>query len=400
MNKILLIIVMSLFVLMTNISATNIELVSTNPSPVVSGDYVDLTLKFTNSIGEEKVNVEVEILENDFIIPIDKIANFQNMFSGEIYTRTFRLYITDKVPRGKYDLEVKFSYDYGNFISKIPLYVEDSNYLPEILIGKIESIPNQLISDTDNNKIKITLQNLGDKRAELLKANLIIDEKYAIPSNSYSFLDTVTSIENGEEKIVEFVLDIEKDVKGEIPSLLELRYRTKKGVGNSTQIYTETIDFSIPIDKSPNLIIEKVEFLSPMKVGTTDNKFRIYIKNIGDEKADDVRIRFIPDISYPFIFDKSSKYLASEIDVGETFSIQFEVEVLKIGEGRDYPTKLRIENLVGESRQEKETIINLKTFENGKLDNFTIGLMIVGFIVITSFGVGYLRKKKTTKSKK
>ncbi len=184
--------------------------------------------------------------------------------------------------------------------------------MPEILIGQITSVPNKMISDTTNNKITINIQNLGDKDAELVKANLEIHGTSITPSYSYSLEDSTSSISAGSQETLTFTIDIEEDAQVETSATLHLRYRAQKSVGNMYETFEKKINLTIQLTPSPHLIISNVEQLSDFKIGTTENKLKITLLNDGIEDAKEVRVRIVPDISYPFIFEETTMYVSAK----------------------------------------------------------------------------------------
>ena len=72
-----------------------VDVVSTNPAPVVAGDYADITLRFTNlgsttgTLTQIK-NVEFSIKESNFFLPLEsEPAKFSVVNSQETITKTF-----------------------------------------------------------------------------------------------------------------------------------------------------------------------------------------------------------------------------------------------------------------------------------------------------------------------
>jgi len=388
-----------------NINAFNVELVKTNPAPIKAGDYADITLRFTNT-GENtqtKNNVYFKIKETKFIQPMDNNDEIINkVFSGETLTRTYRVFFSNDLKEGYIDLPIIVGYNGIKTETNSRVFIEDAQRMPEFFVGQITTTPNELIADSKNNKLTVNLQNLGDKAAELVTAKLIPKTKEIEPSYSYSLEDSLSSIKAGAQGKLTFTIDIEKNVQSEIPATLLLRYRSQKNVGNTYETFEKKINITIPITPSPYLVIEKVELLDDFKLGTIENKVRVTIKNEGLEDAEEVRIRIVPDISYPFIFEEVTKYVTAKIKPQESATIEFKVEVIASGEVKKYDSIVILESLVEDNRYSREDIVSIQTKPGQKINNSYYAYLIVGIIILVSLVLGFntYRSHKNNNKKK
>ena len=307
-----------LFVIPSSV-AFSLELIEADPSPIVASDYADVTLRFTNSEKEGFLSdAKLTVAKTEFITPVSGEAELTKVFSGESITRTFRIFFSEDLPQGFIDIPIDASFDESEVTTDIRVFVKDAQSNPELNIGEIVATPNELLPDTDDNKLTVKLQNLGDKDAELVKAELVVEDDSIKPSFSFSFSDSVATIAGGDEEEFEFDLDIEANVNQEVPAMLKLKYRAEKSVGDSYETFEEQIPFNIPITDAPLLIVESVEQIDDFAIGTTENKFRITIRNDGREDAEEVRIRVVPDISYPLVFERTTQYVTSKIEPGKS----------------------------------------------------------------------------------
>lgn len=401
MKKLLIV----LFILLTSIisvNAINVDIIKTDPAPVVAGDYSDITIRLTNTGqgNEPLTNLDVDLEETDYIKSVeDSIEGINSVRSGETVTGTIRAYFEEDLPEGFINLNFIVTANDLELTEKISIYVEGSEDDPELLIGEINSLPSELLPDTDNNKLTVTIQNLGDKEAELIRAELVPNSENLKASNSFSLIDSISSLDSGEEANLEFKIDTQQEAKGIIQSTLKLRYRAEKSSGNNYEIYEKNLSLPIEIAPAPLLVVEDVEQVDDFKVGTTENRLRVTVRNDGEEAAEDVRIRITPDISYPFSFETLTEYISAEVAPGESAQVEYKVEVLSSASVRDFPTNVRLESLVSETRYVREDVITISTTEGVERDNTTIGFYFLGFVVLISLILGYLiwRKKKLAK---
>ena len=397
--NLIILFVLSIF----SVSSIDVEVLDTNPSPIIADDYADITIRISIEDGISDLNaysfVEYGVMKTRYINPYDDYVKVENLNSGETHSRTFRVFFDEKIEEGNITLPIFVRSDRGEFVYEEEVFIEDSLNSPELYIGQIETNPNELLKDSLDNKLTISLQNLGEKDAELVRANLIINNENIEESFSYSLEDSLSEIENGGEESLEFTFDILEEIEVDsLDSTLELRYRAKKSTSDNYEVYEKSIPFKIKLSKTPDIIPTKVEMIDDFKVGSVDNRVKIYIKNIGDKKAEEVRVRLFPDISYPFSFQKLSQYVSFSLDSNEETSIIFETEVFDTAEVRDYPIKILIESLVGDTRYSQEKQIVITTKENKSyITKDNLGYII--FTLVFLFG-GYLGLRRFLNSKK
>jgi len=390
--------------MITSVFSFSADLINTDPSPIVVGDYADITVRFSNDNGDnEKYDVSFGLDDSDYFYvidgPNDKISKAN---PGEYFTRTFRVFFSNELNQG--NIKLPF-YVISNNIKEtfdLDVFVKDTLVKPDIRVGSVKSTPNDLLPDTDNNKLTVTLQNLGDKNAELVSAKLISNSSDITESYSYSMTDSVVGINGGTQDNLEFTIDLLKDANGVIPAEIEMTYRFEKAIGNSYDIVTKKLPIEIRVSDSPRLEITNIELIDNFNIGSTDNRVMVTIKNVGLEDAEDVRVRLSPDISYPFVYDELTKYVTSKIKVGETATVQYKVEVLSDATARDYGVRANLESIVGDSRYTTEDNLKLTVQDKKANSDLPVGSIVIVIIVIVSglFGFNTYRNSHKTKKNK
>ena len=383
--------------------ALDIDLVQTNPSPLVAGEYGDITIRFTSDDQDAtRRDVTMKIEETPFLTPISESEyKISIIRAGDSITNTFRVYLSENLEEGFIDFPVQITFGSGEQQTKdLRIFVEEADIPPELYIGEISTTPGELLPDTDRNKLFVTLQNLGDKSAELVRAELIVENDAVKPAFSYSFIDNLASVDAGKEGELEFTIDLEENARGEIPARLELRYRAKKSLGSNYDTYEKSIPFNIPVSDAPFLRIVETEYLDSFAIGSTENRARVTIINEGEEDAQEIRVRALPDVSYPFVFELTTEYVASKIPPGETAIVEFTVEVLKDARLGDYPVSVRLESLVGETRYARDETMVLVANPGRERNNNTVGYGIVALVLIAAIVIGYRTWKNSSGKKK
>lgn len=379
-----------------SVYALQVDLLDTDPSPAVAGEYIDITLRLTNPNNADDITKELSfgIKETEQILVLGenpkKIGLLQK---GSSVSRTFRVYINDNLPQGNIDIETIAYLGNEKLTFMDNLYVQESDSKPELLIGNIKTTPKELLPDTDDNMLTLNLLNLGDKDADLVTAEIQVDNKKVKPSYSYSLKDSVASIDSGSEKELTFALDLEKDAKGQIPATLKTTYRIEQGGGSTYETENKIIPFTIDLIDSPYLEVTNIEQEKTFVAGSTENEFVLSITNIGDAKAEEVRVRLIPDISYPFSFEQLTEYVASKIEPGETIDVAFTTEIFDDGETKEYSITTRLESLVGDTRYSQDSSITIAVESAEKLSTSQIAIFIVIGILIVAIIFGILGRR-------
>lgn len=404
MKKTILTLLIAMWVIIPLGYSFSLEVIETDPAPIVAGDYADVTFRFTTTPTDGDLdNVRVNVLETDMIKPLQGHEIFiSKIFSGESLTRTIRIYFSDELEQGFIDVPFTANFNDRTLLKpKVRVFVQDANSNPDLQIGDIETIPNELLADTRNNKMTVKVQNLGDRDAELVKAELVVAEIDKIkPSYSFSFIDSEASIGSGEEGSFVFDLDILELVQGEVPATLKLRYRTDEGTDSTYKTLEKELEFNIPIADSPYLFVEDVELLDNFEIGSSENRVRITLKNGGTEDAEEVRVRMIPDVSYPFAYEQTTEYVTSKIKPGQSAQVEFKIEVLSNAQLRDYPTTVLLESLVSETRYSREDVVTVKATGKEPRSNTQVATYVIVIVFIVSSGLGYFAYRSKKKSKK
>jgi hypothetical protein len=397
LNKIIVGVLLG-FMLVGNVFSFSAELLNTNPAPIVAGEYADVTVRFSNDKSDSvKNDVSFGFEDSNYFNVIEGPKDLvSKVYEGEYFTKTFRIFFSEDLEQGFINLPFYVVADGSKQTFDLEVMISGVDVKPNFFIGSVKSTPNELLPDTENNKLKVVLQNLGDRDAELVSAKLVIESDLVKEGYAYSLTDSVSSIAGGAESELEFTIDLEKEVVGVVPAKIVLNYRYEKAAGNDYEIVSNELPLDIRISPSPILEIVSVELVDDFKVGSIDNRVRIEIKNIGVEDAKDVRVRLSPDISYPFVYNQLTEYVTSKIKVGDSSVVEFKVEVLKRADARDYGVTAVIESLVGDSRYSNEGTVEL-TVKNGEKSSIPdIGKILIGIILLVSLYIGFntLRNRK------
>jgi hypothetical protein len=377
-------------------SALTLDVLTTDPAPLQAGSFADVTIEIESAPSEEPfTNLNIGLVETPYIRPISTTdGEFATFRPARVATFTFRIFIEENIPEGFIDLEFYAESDgLERSTYNRRVFIQESDSEPELYIGSIKTTPKELLPDTDDVRVDITLQNLGDKDAELVKATLISGDLIT-PAYSYSMEDSVSSIPSGGQATLSFVINIDEEAMESLPAKVELRYRSED-VGSSDYITsTVQIPFDLQIVPAPFLEIVSIEQLDSFQGGSTENRVRVGIQNNGLAQAEEVRVRIIPDISYPFIFETTTQYVASTIQPGDISYVLYVAEVTDDAQSNNYTITTKLESLVGDARYTREDVLVLETTPGDSLPPMFIAIGIIAVVLILAIYIGVRARKR------
>ncbi len=378
-------------------SALTLDVLSTNPAPLQAGEFADITFEIRSDLQEQEYNnLKIDIRETNYLEVVSFSQDtFETFRAGRSAVITARVFINHDLPDGMFDIffvAQSDNFDEKRFTRR--LFIQQAETLPDLRVGMIRTTPNKLLADTTDNEVVVTLQNLGNTDAKLVRAELLVDEEKVSPSFSFSLEDNVASIPAGQEAQLRFTLDIEENVMESVPATLQLRYRARMSGRMNYESFTTQLPVQLELVPTPFLEISSVEQLSNFRGGTTENRMRVGITNTGQREAREVRVRIIPDISYPFIFSSTTQYVSAQINPGETQYVFFETEVTRDAEDRDYTVTVRLESLVGQTRYARETFMSVETRARDPISTSTIATIIILLVVVLAVIVGLRARKR------
>lgn len=405
MNNVLKIILMLMtFLFMTStVTAFSFQVLSTNPAPIQAGEYADVTIRIDTFAGGESSeldNIKIYPKETDYIKPVpgqDVLINSLN--TGQSLTRTFRIFFSESIPTGEIPLTLVYENNGQKLEQSDSIYVSGALRSPELYIGEIRSVPDKLLQDTKGNTLNLVLQNLGQKEAELLTVELISDSEIVTESFSYSLTESLASIKPGEQQTISFTFDIEETDVLTIPSTLNLRYRTLNDFDNTYSTLEEEIDFDIRLTDSPRFEIVNMEKLNEFQAGTSGNRLKITIENVGEREGKSVRLRLYPDPSAPFDFERTSIFVTSNIKPQETVSFILPFDILDEALVQSYFINADFESLVGENRYVQSERIEIENQMEASRGTqiYLFSLIFLSLAIAFIIGFFYNRKKKNKK---
>jgi len=406
MNKIkTTLILMVLAILCTTlVSALDISVNDYDPRPAEAGKAVNVWFKIDNPGNDAEKDIFVEIVPKDGL----------KLTSGEPAKRTvgiisargsqvvqFRLLVEDNAFKGSHVIEARILRGASAALKRdLTIEVTDKDFKNVNLeVGDVESDPSRIKPDDENVKLKVTIQNLGDGKAQGVKAQLENLPEGVTLSESYSGSSLLGNVEADSTSKATFYIDIDKKTEPkEHEATIRATYKYKPDEEEDDYEFEEVdIPLKIAIKAVPIFNITKAELSQEvLKAGDKDIRLRITVQNIGEEEGESVRIKAYGKTEQPFTFDKSSDFIAPLLEPGDDGQGTLEFKIDDEANLQKYYLDIELKTVVNDdvlTYAEKIPITVSKAKPNNPWKPVSIGvILIVAFIVWRVY-----RKRKSKK---
>lgn len=292
-----------------------VTVLNQDPDPVNSGEVVEVRFKVENTGKQTMEDFVIELLPD---YPFSLYSGTAQRNYGRLRSDQdgrdsiivdYKLRIDEDAIEG--DNEIGLRYTYGKvgkwWVIKedlmIDIDVEEINFQ----VGSLQTEPTRLVSDTEDAKLSIELQNIGDGKAENVITQIILPEGFKA-TYGYSDISNLGIIDAESSKTATFYIDVDEAVKENgYEATLIIKYKEENDKDNKYK--EKKISIMIPIKATPLFEIVEVETI-PKDVRSGDKvDLRLKIKNVGSKKAESVSIKAFKEASQPFEFDEKSDFI-------------------------------------------------------------------------------------------
>jgi len=383
----MLLILSSVFAMAADTPIIKLSIAKTDPITISSGDYFDLYIKVDNIGSDDATNVEIEFIDNyPFTVENGKVEDIGILGTNKDYIFTYKVRVDENAIEGVNTLKIKYTADgftYGE--KEFDVTVEDDK--ANLVVGSIESSPLNLIADIDDAELTVNIQNVGESKAKLVSAQIILPEGMT-SSSSYSDQDNIASIDAEDSEDATFHIDIDKDVaEGVYTGKLILKYKEDK----EDEYVTKELDLRLPVKATPIFDLESIEYnKETLKQGDIVSMI-ISIKNSGGEDAESVSIRAFQSVGLPLEFEEKSSYIGT-IKSGEVGQASLKFTIDDDATPKDYLLDLEIRAVASDEVLvfDKTTNFSVQEGNKGNTTNIIVALIIIAAIVL---GFYFFKKK-------
>jgi len=337
--------------------------------------------------------VSLNLGNNNFISPVDKTKFYLGALKpGEKKTVYIKLHTSDNALEGSYIIPSTITWIDEDGTQRTENINLGFVVRGDILLGisNVVTEPKEIKPGNTYCKIEVTVTNNGHGEAKDVELNLIA--KYPFKDSwSSCNIKNIGTLHGGESKTVTFYIDVDKYANSghyEVPINI-----TYLDIFNKEHSTTKTIIIYI----KPKPIFEILTKEVKVEAGK-ENKVYITIKNIGNEKAENVKISAIRSSGQPFDYPQKSDTIGT-LYPGENGTGVIVIDVDKDANPKEYIITLEIRCAGDRDEGDDNIYISQKPLKvvvkNSDGGNFgtMIGLIII-IIALVAIGYYQLKRKK------
>jgi hypothetical protein len=360
-----------------------------DPFPAEPGKYMTLWIKVQNIGHVSARNVTLELLDT-YPFSLDaseeRVRTYGEVLVTEPILAEYRVRVDSDALDGRNPIDLKIGMEGREFfIRSFDITVESKAV--DFAIGSLVSEPERLQSDTENNKLTLGIQNIGESTAKLVRAELELPDGF-YPSESYSDEYAVGSIDSESSEDAIFYIDIDRSVsQGEHIGMLKVYYKDD----SDGEYKRKTLQVRIPVRASPTFEITQVA-LNPKEIGQGMEgiEMKIDIRNSGTREAENVNLRVLKEATQPFDFYEKSNFVG-DLEPNETGQAVFQFDVDGTADLKKYILDIEIRYTQDSTVSIAEDRVSFSVTQ--PLPNFTgIYIFLIIILALVSGTFWYYRK--------
>ncbi|MEO2154466.1 MAG: COG1361 S-layer family protein [Nanoarchaeota archaeon] len=322
---------------------------STDPAIITAGDQVDIIVSFKDeplskidyqSFSSYKFKlVPKDTLAKKYITVIDSDGDdLAFLDAGKVWNVKFKIKVASNTPPGNYTLELYiYKYDENGHLQVVyskDITINVKKEGSDVVLGTITTDPYEIRVGDDFVNLFIQLSNIGYKVAKAISLDLgeikgVFEHKYATDYKKY-----VPVLNPLQSQQITYQYEVKEYAK---PGVYRIPYNlTYKDEDN--KLYKKAGFITIKIKPKPILVVAKSE--GTAKIGG-NGKLYIYVKNTGQEKAEDVRVRLLLDSSLPLKTELRSQFIG-DLKPGEEKLAVFPMSVDRFANENNYSIAVQL----------------------------------------------------------
>jgi hypothetical protein len=360
-----------------------------DPFPAEPDRYMTLWIKVQNTGPVPARNVTLELLDT-YPFSLDaseeRVRSYGELQVTEPVLAEYRVRVDSGALDGRNPIDLKISSDGRDFFIKI-LDINVESKIVDFAIGSLLSEPERLVSDTENNKLTINLQNIGEGDAKLVRTELMLPEGFT-PSDSYSDEYAIGTIISEGSGTAIFYIDIDRAVQAEEHlATMKVSYKDEA----DGEYKRKTLQVRIPVRSSPSFEITGVE-ISPETLGQgmKDVELRLDMMNSGTREAENVNVRVLKEATQPFDFDEKSNFVGN-LGPNEAGQAVFHFDIDSTADLKKYIMDIEIRYTTDSTVNIADDRISLEVTEQLP-DSTGLYIFLIIFLVIVGIVIWFIRK--------
>jgi len=263
------------------------------------------------------------------------------------------------------------------------------NIRPEFVLGNVETLPVKLYGDSDENKVLVNLENIGDDIAENVIMELKMPEGFN-PTYGYSDRETLGTIGVGLSKVATYYIDIDDGIEaGSYDARLVISYKESDDEDNS---YKSTeLPVELHISGKPTFKVESVRTEPANLVQGETGDLILTIKNVGSKEAESVSVRAYKESSQPFDFDDKSDFVG-KLAPGEIGEAIIKLTIDSDASIKKHLMDVEIRGVYNDEVMLDESVVSLDIMAKEK--NNTLRNVVIAIVILALIGFFWYRKRK------
>lgn len=346
---------------------------------VNSGETFRIEVTVTNEAGVTRTGVELEV---DPDSPFDNVGDdtkdLGTMSDNEEKSVSFRIEVDENTEERDYDLEFIINDNEAGDDSE-DIAIEVKNDDSDLIIGEKNSFPAEISPDTDDIKLTLTIENIGNGDADFVRATLELPNGIA-PSGSFGSEANLGTITAGDNKEVDFYLDTDKTLReGNLEASLLLEYDEEDGDSTSKRL-----DFDIPVKGKAQFSVIRTTLKEEELTPGSTNTLYLTLQNTGSDDGDETTVRVFEHSDLPIEFTQKTS-LIGDLRPSQQGTASIEFEVDSDADTKNYLIRAQTRSITnGVVTTEDFTIpITVDPAEERSPLTYLIGLIVLLLIGIT-----------------
>ncbi len=379
-----------------NVAYTTEVLLNQDPDPAEPGKYVELRWKVEKQGNPTLDDITYE-LEVEYPFSFDssdaaikKIGSWSGPSNDDAYyTLYYKLLVDEEAIEDEYPVTLKVKYGSSPVVSKEYDVRVGENIRPEFVLGNVETLPVKLYGDSDENKVLVNLENIGDDIAENVIMELKMPEGFN-PTYGYSDRETLGTIGVGLSKVATYYIDIDDGIEaGSYDARLVISYKESDDEDNS---YKSTeLPVELHISGKPTFKVESVRTEPANLVQGETGDLILTIKNVGSKEAESVSVRAYKESSQPFDFDDKSDFVG-KLAPGEIGEAIIKLTIDSDASIKKHLMDVEIRGVYNDEVMLDESVVSLDIMAKEK--NNTLRNVVIAIVILALIGFFWYRKRK------
>lgn len=379
----------------------DITLLNQDPDPAEQGEYLELRWKVIKSGNSNAEDLKFS-LDIDYPFSFDLGESAEKSLGDwigkskqdEHYVLHYKLRVDDDALEDTYQVKLKWktSNNAGWVEEEFNIRIGEE-IKPEFVLGTLTTSPVKLLADTEENKLEITLENIGDENAETVRMDLELPDGFSA-TYGYSTRSNLGTISAGGSAEATLYIDLDEGVKeGRYEANVNINYKEANDEDNKYK--TVKLPLEIPVNGKPMFSIENFKS-DPDKINPgSEVELLVILKNTGTKEAESVSITAFKESSQPFEFDEKSDFIG-RLKPGEAGEAILKFNVENDANTKKYLLDIQARCIYNDEVITENEIVSINVEKSQRSDaDYGIGLaVIIGIAGIGSAGFYLFNKRK------